>query len=154
MTERAVEARSFLGGALEDCRSIGPFLWIYASVVLVAHGARMFMLTLGGDDWNGLIDPTFQYDVVLGQGRWLYQLIWRLADNNRFAPATGIAAAATAYLFISILFCRCLGVKNPAGPVVFAALAISFPVTAEIFAFKMSMFPLAAGLVLADDRVS
>ncbi|MEO0034716.1 MAG: hypothetical protein RLZZ501_739 [Pseudomonadota bacterium] len=128
---------------------IRPVLWLYAVTVLTAHGTRMMVPTFGGDDWHAIVQPDFQYDFAVAIGRWMFLLVWRLADGNSFAPATEVVVLSLALLLLSQVFCLALGVRRPLAIIAFASLAVSFPLMAETFSFKEIQFSISVGILFA-----
>jgi hypothetical protein len=120
---------------------------------LVTYGFLAFNLTLAGDDWYLVRNPSVELDTYIPVGRWLRPVIVRAFFGGRFAPAFTLFAWVALMMMGAVLLARVAGARRPAELFLFSALLIFNPVLAELANFKHSHLMIGIGFVCAAGSV-
>ena len=128
----------------QNARDVRPY---YFLVFFIAFGFEAFNVTLAGDDWPAVQSDRFQYDWVVSIGRWMNQVVWRLAGDNAFAPAVTISILALCFFAAAWVFTFVQGWLTRTALFLFAAILALFPVNAEIVPFQMAQLNYGVGMV-------
>lgn len=120
---------------------------------LATYGFLAFNLTLAGDDWYLVRNPSLELDTYIPVGRWMRPLILKAFFDGRFAPSFTLFGWLVCMMAGTILLAQVTGARKPTEVFLFSALLIFSPVHAELVNFKHSHLMIGFGFVCAAASV-
>jgi hypothetical protein len=120
---------------------------------LVSYGFLAFNLTLAGDDWYLVRNPSLELDTYIPVGRWMRPLVLIAFFGGRFAPTFTLFGWLAAMMAGAILLAWVAGTRKPIEFFLFSALLLFSPVHAELVNFKHSHLMIGFGFLCAATSV-